>query len=112
MACASGAFTRGPNAKVQGRALGMAEAIVRIGVPCNAQLGAGGYADGSVCMRALFVDCLVDGQLECKHSMTPCASQEAKAGCLIAAEQAARLAVASGEFSMRLTPKFRGARLA
>jgi hypothetical protein len=29
----------GPNAKVQGRALGMAEAIVRIGVPCNAQLG-------------------------------------------------------------------------
>ena len=87
----------------------MAEAIVRIGVPCNAQLGAGGYADGSVCMRALFVDCLVDGQLECKHSMTPCASQEAKAGCLIAAEQAARLAVASGEFSMRLTPKFSGA---
>ncbi len=92
-----------PNAQVQGRALGVAEARSGGGVPCNAQLGAGGYADGSVCMRALFVDCLVDGQLECKHSMTPCASQEAKAGCLIAAEQAARLAVASGEFSMRLT---------
>jgi len=30
---------RGPNAKVQGRALGVAEAMRRIGVPCNAQLG-------------------------------------------------------------------------
>jgi hypothetical protein len=39
LACASGAFTRGPNAQVQGRPLGEAEACTGGGVPCNAQLG-------------------------------------------------------------------------
>lgn len=42
-------FPRGPNAKVQGRALGVAEVIVRIGVPCNAQLGAA-VVNGSLAM--------------------------------------------------------------
>ncbi len=37
------------NAKVQGRALGVAEVIVRIGVPCNAQLGAA-VVNGSLAM--------------------------------------------------------------
>ena len=32
-------FPRGPNAQVQGRLLGMAEACSGGGVPCNAQLG-------------------------------------------------------------------------
>ena len=36
-----------PNAQVQGRALGMAEAMRCIGVPCNAQLGAG-YTKGMI----------------------------------------------------------------
>ena len=38
-----------PNAKVQGRALGVAEANSGGGVPCNAQLGAGEMM--SDCMR-------------------------------------------------------------
>ena len=36
---ASGGVHGGPNAQVQGRPLGVAEAIVCISVPCNAQLG-------------------------------------------------------------------------
>jgi hypothetical protein len=39
VAFACGVFTRGPNAKVQGRPLGVAEACTGGGVPCNAQLG-------------------------------------------------------------------------
>ena len=39
LAVACDAFTRGPNAQVQGRALGVAEACSGGGVPCNAQLG-------------------------------------------------------------------------
>ena len=42
LAVACDAFTRGPNAQVQGRALGMAEARSGGGVPCNAQLGQDG----------------------------------------------------------------------
>ena len=39
VAFACGVFSRGPNAQVQGRALGAAEASAGGGVPCNAQLG-------------------------------------------------------------------------
>ena len=49
LACARGAFTRGPNAQVQGRALGVAEASSGGGVPCNAQLGAA-VVNGSLAM--------------------------------------------------------------
>lgn len=34
-------LTEEANAKVQGRPLGVAEAMRRMSVPCNAQLGAG-----------------------------------------------------------------------
>ena len=84
----------------------------RMSVPCNAQLGAGGYADDSMRMKPLCVDGWADGPLECKHATRPCANQEAQAWLQVATEEVARLACASGEFSMRLTPKFRGARLA
>ncbi len=41
VAFACGVFSRGPNAQVQGRPFGVAEACSGGGVPCNAQLGAG-----------------------------------------------------------------------
>jgi len=51
-----------PNAQVQGRALGVAEAMRRIGVPCNAQLGwwlmLGGSFVPSDCGRPMcFLQC-------------------------------------------------------
>ena len=49
LAVACDAFTRGPNAQVQGRALGIAEARRGVGVPCNAQLGAA-VVNGSLAM--------------------------------------------------------------
>jgi hypothetical protein len=47
VALACGVLRGGPNAQVQGRALGVAEARSGGGVPCNAQLGRGavGFAE-------------------------------------------------------------------
>ena len=42
-------LSKRPNAQVQGRALGMAEARSGAGVPCNAQLGAA-LVNGSLAM--------------------------------------------------------------
>ena len=75
---------------------------------CNAQLG-WWQVNGSVCMRPLCIDCRADGPFERKHATSPCASQEAQAWLIAAAEKAARLALACGVFSIGLTPKFRGA---
>lgn len=41
-------------AQVQGRALGVAEAMRCIGVPCNAQIGAGGWRTSAWLTVALF----------------------------------------------------------
>jgi hypothetical protein len=55
-------------------------------------------ACGCMCTNPC-VDCLADGQLECKHATRPCANQEAHAWLPVATEEVARLACASGAFT-------------
>ena len=103
-----GRILRVPNAQVQGRPLGAAEANGGGGVPCNAQLG-WWQVNGSMRMKPLCVDCRADGPNERKHATSPCANKEVHAWLMAAAEKAARLACACGVFSIGLTTKVSGA---
>lgn len=99
---ASGSLCEKPNAQVHRRPC---EAWASV---CNAQLG-WWQVNGSMCMRPLCVDCRANGPFERKHATSLGANQEAHAWLIAAAEKAARMACACGEFSIGLTPKVSGA---